>query len=141
MDAGEEGRWMTYAELADARGIDRQSARKLANRTHWRRQKDNHGVVRVYVPLAQAERQRRMGHARGHIRRHARRHAGGLALRREAAGSRRCGAAGAVGTSERPDAEQAEAGRDAERAGLTSCGTGSRRYGCSSPRPRRTAAH
>ena len=59
MDAGQEGKWLTYAELADARGIDRQSARRMANRTHWRRQKDNHGVVRVYVPLAQAERQRR----------------------------------------------------------------------------------
>jgi hypothetical protein len=46
-----DGRWMTYSELADARGIDRQSARRMANRTGWRRQKDNQGVVRVYVPL------------------------------------------------------------------------------------------
>jgi len=58
-DAGEDGRWLTYDELAEARGIDRQSARRMANRSRWRRQKDNHGVVRVYVPLAQAIRQRR----------------------------------------------------------------------------------
>jgi hypothetical protein len=51
MDADADGRWMTYTEIAEARGIDRQSARRLANRAGWRRQKDNHGVVRVYVPL------------------------------------------------------------------------------------------
>ena len=54
MDAGmdgEEGRWLTYAELAVARGIDKQSAVKLAFRRHWRRQKDNHGTVQVYVPV------------------------------------------------------------------------------------------
>jgi hypothetical protein len=54
-----DGRWMTYAELADARGIDRQSARRMANRTRWRRQKDNHGVVRVYVPMAHVAAHRR----------------------------------------------------------------------------------
>ena len=54
MDAGDDGRWMTYDELAEARGIDRQSARRMANRSRWRRQKDNRGTVRVYVPLEQA---------------------------------------------------------------------------------------
>jgi chromosome segregation ATPase len=58
-DVGEDGRWLTYDELAKARGIDRQSARRMANRSRWRRQKDNHGVVRIYVPMAQAIRQRR----------------------------------------------------------------------------------
>jgi hypothetical protein len=61
MDAGDDGRWMTYDELAEARGIDRQSARRMANRSRWRRQKDNRGVVRVYVPLQQAVRARRHG--------------------------------------------------------------------------------
>jgi hypothetical protein len=52
MDAdNEDGRWLTYSELAVARGIDRQSARRMANRTGWRRQKDNQGIVRVYVPF------------------------------------------------------------------------------------------
>jgi hypothetical protein len=56
MDASEEGRWMTFTELADFRCIDRQSARRLASRQKWRRQKDNHGIVRVYVPLILADR-------------------------------------------------------------------------------------
>jgi chromosome segregation ATPase len=56
MDAGEDGRWMTFTELADFRGIDRQSARRLASRQKWRRQKDNQGIVRVYVPLTLVER-------------------------------------------------------------------------------------
>ena len=50
---------MTYDELAEVRGIDRQSARRMANRSRWRRQKDNRGTVRVYVPLEQAVRVRR----------------------------------------------------------------------------------
>jgi hypothetical protein len=45
-----DGRWMSYAELAAARGIDRSSAFKLTLRHKWRRQKDNRGTVRVYVP-------------------------------------------------------------------------------------------
>ena len=59
MDPDEDGRWLTYSELADARGIDRQSARRLASRLKWRRQTDNHQVVRVYVPLERADRPRR----------------------------------------------------------------------------------
>jgi PIN domain nuclease of toxin-antitoxin system len=49
-DTDMDGRWMTYAELAAARGIDHQSARRLASRSKWRRQKDNHQIVRVFVP-------------------------------------------------------------------------------------------
>ena len=45
-----EGRWMSYAELAQLRGIDKQSAARLTFRRRWRRQKDNHGTVRVLVP-------------------------------------------------------------------------------------------
>ena len=41
---------MTYAELAEVRGIDKQSAARLTFRKHWRRQRDNHGTVRVLVP-------------------------------------------------------------------------------------------
>ena len=44
------GVWLTYAELAKARGIDRASAAKLVLRRKWRRQKDNQGVLRILVP-------------------------------------------------------------------------------------------
>ncbi len=53
MDAGTDSegeRWMSYAELAELRGIDKQSAVKLTFRRRWRRQKDNHGTVHVLVP-------------------------------------------------------------------------------------------
>jgi hypothetical protein len=50
-----DGEWLTYAELAQRRGIDRQSAFKLAARHRWRRQKGNTGQVRVFVPSAFAE--------------------------------------------------------------------------------------
>jgi hypothetical protein len=50
-DASGEGQWLTYAELAKRRGIDRASAVRLAIRRHWRRQKGNTGrEVRVLVP-------------------------------------------------------------------------------------------
>src|SRR5262249_11938241 len=47
----DEGRWLTYGELAALRRIDRHSAVKLVTRHQWRRQKDNHGVLRILVPL------------------------------------------------------------------------------------------
>jgi hypothetical protein len=50
-----DGEWLSYAELATRRGIDRQSAFKLAARHRWRRQKGNTGQVRVFVPSAFAE--------------------------------------------------------------------------------------
>jgi hypothetical protein len=46
----DEGRWLTYPELATVRGIDKPSAIRLATRKKWRRQRDNHRVVRVLVP-------------------------------------------------------------------------------------------
>jgi hypothetical protein len=48
--AAQDGRWMTYGELARARSIDRQSAVKLVRRQHWRRQPGNDGEVRIFVP-------------------------------------------------------------------------------------------
>ena len=50
MDGGDDGRWMTFVELAQARGISESSARKLVRRRRWRRQAGNHGVVRILVP-------------------------------------------------------------------------------------------
>ena len=50
---------MTSEELAEVRGIDRHSARRLASRLKWQRQKDNQQIVRVYVPLSRAEPDRR----------------------------------------------------------------------------------
>jgi hypothetical protein len=49
-DGDSEGQWVTYAELAAARGIDRQSAAKLSFRRRWQRQKDNQGMIRICVP-------------------------------------------------------------------------------------------
>jgi hypothetical protein len=43
-------RWMSYAELAQARRTDKPSAVKLASRQHWRRRKNNQGVMQVLVP-------------------------------------------------------------------------------------------
>lgn len=55
-EQGEDSRWLTYDELAEARGIDRQSARRLASRLKWRRQQDNRQTIRVLVPEDWAER-------------------------------------------------------------------------------------
>jgi hypothetical protein len=48
---GDGSRRMTYAELAQARGISLASARRLARRHAWGRQAGNDGVIRVTVPL------------------------------------------------------------------------------------------
>ena len=53
MDAGEigdDGKWLTFAELSQARGISMPSARKLVRRHKWRRQAGNDGLVRILVP-------------------------------------------------------------------------------------------
>src|SRR5690349_13197150 len=47
----EDGKWLTLAELAEARGIDKLSAARLVRRHRWRRQKDNEQRVRALVPL------------------------------------------------------------------------------------------
>ena len=49
-DEAEGGPWMTYDELATARGIDRLAAVKLALRHGWRKHRDKHHVARVHVP-------------------------------------------------------------------------------------------
>jgi hypothetical protein len=47
-----EGRWLTYTELAEIRGIGRESAVKLAQRERWRKLSGNSPdrTVRVFVP-------------------------------------------------------------------------------------------
>jgi hypothetical protein len=50
VDEPVDGRWMTHAELAQARGISTASAIKLALRHRWRKQKDNRGTLRCLVP-------------------------------------------------------------------------------------------
>lgn len=50
-----DSRWMTYTELAQARRIATASAIKLVLRRGWRRQKDNHGIMRALVPPAWSE--------------------------------------------------------------------------------------
>jgi DNA repair exonuclease SbcCD ATPase subunit len=49
-DSPADDRWMTFAELAVARGINKASASKLVRRHKWRRQTDNQGSVRILVP-------------------------------------------------------------------------------------------
>jgi hypothetical protein len=50
----EDARWMTFAELAEVRGISRLSAATLVRRHGWRRQRDNRGHVIALVPLTWA---------------------------------------------------------------------------------------
>jgi hypothetical protein len=52
MDDDGAGRWLSYAELAEARGITRKAAARLTLRHQWRRQPANDGTVRVWVPEA-----------------------------------------------------------------------------------------
>lgn len=46
----EDGRWMTFPELAEARGTSRHAAEVLVRRHKWRKQDGNDGRVRVLVP-------------------------------------------------------------------------------------------
>ena len=48
----EDGRWLTYAELAEIRGITSRSATRMAFRAKWRRQMANDGTARVFVPAS-----------------------------------------------------------------------------------------
>jgi uncharacterized coiled-coil protein SlyX len=54
--ADDDGRWMTFAELSQARGISEPSARKLVRRHKWRRQAGNQGIVRILVPAEALDR-------------------------------------------------------------------------------------
>jgi len=50
-DPKRDGVWVTYQELADARGISVPSARRLAFRRKLARQRGNDGTTRVMVPV------------------------------------------------------------------------------------------
>jgi hypothetical protein len=50
----DQTRWMTFAELAQARGIDKRSAVVLVRRHGWRRQRNNEGHVIALVPASWA---------------------------------------------------------------------------------------
>ena len=69
IDFGEDapgGRWLSYAELAEIRGIGRESAVKLVQRERWRRMPSNDRTIRVLVPaewLKPAARGDRIGEA------------------------------------------------------------------------------
>ena len=52
---GDGARRMTYAEIAESRRISVSSAERLVRRRHWRRQVGNDGVVRILVPLDDAQ--------------------------------------------------------------------------------------
>ena len=52
-DARDDVRWLTYAELGQARGISTASATRLAFRRKWRRQHGNDGAARVAVPVGE----------------------------------------------------------------------------------------
>ncbi len=45
-----DGRWLSYVELAELRGISKASATRMSFRYKWRRQAGNDGTVRVFVP-------------------------------------------------------------------------------------------
>jgi hypothetical protein len=50
LDDRPDARWMTFEELAKARGISKLSAAALVRRHRWRRQRDNRGRVIALVP-------------------------------------------------------------------------------------------
>src|SRR3954467_15362734 len=47
---GEDTRWLSYADLAQARGTDIESVVRLVRRRNWPKQTGNDGRVRVAVP-------------------------------------------------------------------------------------------
>ena len=53
-DVGDDVRWLSYGELAQAREISTASAIRLVFRRKWRRQDGNDGTVRVAVPVDEA---------------------------------------------------------------------------------------
>jgi hypothetical protein len=52
------GQWLTYEEIAEARGIKRLAAVRLTQRHRWRRQRGNDGHARVLVPHDMLQRDR-----------------------------------------------------------------------------------
>jgi chromosome segregation ATPase len=61
-DDGGDIKWLTYAELGQARGISTASATRLAFRRKWRRQGGNNRIVRVAVPADEANPQKDIIH-------------------------------------------------------------------------------
>jgi Xaa-Pro aminopeptidase len=59
------GRWMSYTELADSRGISKKAAQRLTLRHRWRRQPANDGGVLVWVPEGAAAPGRQTGRQSG----------------------------------------------------------------------------
>jgi hypothetical protein len=121
-DDAADGRWMTYAELGQARGISKESALKLALRRKWRKQDDNRGHVRVYVPIEWAER-RDIGaasgaDARADLSRAINAFGDTIATLREQLERERAQAEAAARRADQADARTAaaEVGRAAERA-------------------------
>ncbi|MBV8588852.1 MAG: hypothetical protein JO212_02105, partial [Acetobacteraceae bacterium] len=55
----EETRWVNYDDLADARGISRESAIRMARRKRWPRKKLNDGGVMVAAPVTALVREER----------------------------------------------------------------------------------
>lgn len=53
-DVGDDVRWLSYGELAQAREISTASAIRLVFRRKWRRQDGNDGTVKVAVPVGEA---------------------------------------------------------------------------------------
>lgn len=49
-DVSDDGRWLTYEELARIRGISSASAKRLVLRNGWRQRHDNEQGVRILVP-------------------------------------------------------------------------------------------
>lgn len=50
MDTEQDGTWLSYLELGKLRGISKESSLKLALRRKRRKQADNEGTIRVFVP-------------------------------------------------------------------------------------------
>ena len=55
------GRWISYAQLAEIRGISKKAAQRLTLRHRWRRQPANDGGVLVWVPDDAATQGRQTG--------------------------------------------------------------------------------
>jgi hypothetical protein len=52
-DADGAGRWLSFPELAEARGISIVSAGRLVRRRKWERRPGNDGTVRILVPAGE----------------------------------------------------------------------------------------
>ncbi len=48
-----ETRWLTYAELAEARGVKEPAAVRLVQRRRWERHQGNDGAARIAVPVSE----------------------------------------------------------------------------------------